>query len=280
MKIALFPNVTKKTARSLALGIREFLHSRKIEVYTDDENAEHLQATPLSQVDPKEIDFLVSMGGDGTILRLFHHHPDLDAPIVGINLGSLGFMADIPISEIYPSLQDIINGDYKVEERIMMEGMTLRGEGCVAVNEMVIHRAKNPSLIELAIHVDGNYLNTFSADGIIIATPSGSTAYSLAAGGPILTPDLNAFVLTPICPHTISNRPIVFMPHNEVQIQYLSEHDPVEITFDGISRFSLKTGEVFQVKKSKRTFKLVNILRRDYFSTLRTKLGWSGKLTS
>ncbi len=279
MKIALFPNITKKTAKNLAFGIREFLHSRDVEVLTDDENAEYLQVPSISSVAPEDIDFLVSMGGDGTILRLFHHHPELDAPIIGINLGSLGFMADIPISEIYPSLQDVINGEYVVEERIMMEGITIQNERCIAVNDMVIHRSKNPSLIDLAIHVDGTYLNTFSADGIIVATPSGSTAYSLAAGGPILAPNLNTFVLTPICPHTISNRPIVFMPQKEIQIQYLSEQDPVEITFDGIAHFCLKTGEVFHIRKSERTFKLVNILRRDHFSTLRTKLGWAGKLT-
>jgi len=143
---------------------------------------------------------------------------------------------------------------------------------------MVIHRAKNPSLIELSIHVDGTYLNTFSADGVIISTPSGSTAYSLAAGGPILSPELSAFVLTPISPHTISNRPIVFLPNHEIQIQYLSDRDPVEITFDGISCHALRTGEVFSIKKSSRCFRTVNLSRRDYFSTLRTKLGWAGKL--
>lgn len=278
MIIALFPNIHKKAAKNLALGIREFLNSQGVDVVVNDDVADLINAPKLSSVDPDKIDFLISMGGDGTILRLFHSHPDLDAPIIGINLGHLGFLADIPISDIYPSLQDIINGNYDVEERIMMEGETPQGTPCYAVNEMVIHRAKNPSLIDLGIHVDSTYLNTFSADGIIISTPSGSTAYSLAAGGPILTPGLNAFVLTPISPHTISNRPIVFMPKKEIQIQYLSENEPVEITFDGISRHSLQTGEVFRIRKSERMFKLVNIRRRDYFSTLRTKLSWSGKL--
>lgn len=197
---------------------------------------------------------------------------------MGINLGHLGFMADVPISEIYPSLIDLIEGAYEVQERLMMDGETIKGETCIAVNEMAVHRARNPSLIGLALHIDGVFLNTFEADGIIVATPSGSTAYSLAAGGPILTPEIEAFVITPISPHTISNRPIVVMPKEEIQIQYLSEYEPVEITFDGISKFNLRTGEVFRIRRSHRLFRLVSLHRHDYFATLRTKMGWTGTL--
>lgn len=187
-------------------------------------------------------------------------------------------MADIPLSDLYPSLEDLIAGSYQVEERVMMEGLSSKGERCFAVNEIVIHRSRNPSLIDLSVFVDGDYLNTFSADGIIISTPSGSTAYSLAAGGPILTPNLNAFVITPISPHTISNRPIVLMPKDKIDLQYLSSYDPVEITYDGFSHYSMQTNDIFSVVKSARTFKMVNLQRTDYYSTLRTKLGWSGQL--
>ncbi len=187
-------------------------------------------------------------------------------------------MADVPLSELMPSLEDLVAGEYTIEERIMMEATTAAGQKCFAVNEMVIHRAQNPSLIDLSIFLDGAYLNTFSADGIIVSTPSGSTAYSLAAGGPILTPDLNAFVITPICPHTISNRPIVLMPKDKIEVQYLSSYKPVEITYDGFSRYTLSTNEIFSITKSSRLFKMVNLKRSDYFSTLRTKLGWSGQL--
>lgn len=281
MIIALFPNIQKKPSKNLAIGIREFLMSRDVAVVCDDEAASEIGTPPLSSVEIDQIDFAVTMGGDGTILRLIHRHPDLTAPIMAINLGSLGFMADVPVADVYPSLQDLLSGSYEVEQRIMMDGHTATGDACFAVNEMTVHRAINPSLIGLAIHVDGIYLNTFTADGIIVATPSGSTAYSLAAGGPILTPELNAFVLTPISPHTISNRPIVLMPKEELQIQYLTESEhPVEISFDGISRFHLRTGEVFRIRPSERRFRLVKLRRRDYFSTLRSKLGWSGKLRS
>lgn len=278
MIIALFPNPRKKSTPSYAIGVSEFLRSHGVKVVVDDAEAASLKAEPLSSVDIKAVDFAITMGGDGTILSLVHSHPEIEAPIIGINMGSLGFLADIPISEIYPCLQEILNGNYRVQYRMMMKGVSINNESHYAVNEVVIHRAQNPTLIELAIHVDGIYLNTFAADGIIIATPSGSTAYSLAAGGPILSPALEAFILTPISPHTISNRPIVLIPEREIQVQYLSEHSPVEVAFDGVAAFHLNTGEVCQISKAERKFPLVTLLHHDYFATLRTKLGWTGKL--
>lgn len=278
MIIALFVNSSKAQAKSLALGVTEFLESHSVRVVTEDSESEALSLPPLSSVPPEKIDFVISMGGDGTILRLTHRHPELQAPVLGINLGHLGFMADVPLSDLYPSLQDLINGAYTIENRLMIEGESLHKEHLFAVNEIVVHRAQNPSLIEIAIHVDNLYVNTFVADGIIISTPNGSTAYSLAAGGPILSPDLEALVVTPISPHTISNRPIVLNAGQSIQIQYLSEYDPIEVRADGLKSLPLKTGEVFKITRSARYFKLVSLFRRDYFSTLRTKLGWSGKL--
>lgn len=278
MIIALFPNLHIKQSKNLAVGIREFFANQGITVAAEETHAEEMGATPLSKIDPKKIDFMISLGGDGTILRLVHQYEHLNAPILGINMGHLGFMADVQIADIYPSLQDLIAGAYIVEERTMLEGETPQGEKCFALNDIVVHRASNPSLIEISIHVNGLYLNTFEADGIIFATPNGSTAYSLAAGGPILSPSLDAVVITPICPHTISNRPIVLTADQEIQIQYLSEHAPIEVRSDGLSHYSLTTGEVFHIRKSRKKFKLVSLQRQDYFSTLRTKLGWSGKL--
>ncbi|MBS0649538.1 MAG: NAD(+)/NADH kinase [Verrucomicrobia bacterium] len=278
MIIAIFANTSKKQSKNLAIGIQEFLSNHGVTVVAEDEEAPQIGAKPISQIDLEKIDFMISMGGDGTILRLVHKYAHLNAAILGINLGHLGFMADVPISDIYPSLQDLINGAYKVHERVAIQGETLHGDRCYAVNDIVIHRAKNPSLVELAIHIDGIYLNTFEADGIIIATPNGSTAYSLAAGGPIISPDLEALALTPISPHTISNRPIVLTANQEIQIQYLSDYDPIEVRADGLSHHTLQTGEVFRITRSPKNFKLISLLRRDYYSTLRTKLGWSGKL--
>ena len=280
MIIAVFPNIEKKAAKNLALGICEFLGNQGVTVVSEPSSAEIIGAKSVADVDPAKIDFMISMGGDGTILRLVHNHPEVEAPILGINLGSLGFLADIPVSEVYPSLEDLLEGRYKVEERLMLEGVAPSGETCFAVNEMVLHRATNPSLVDLGIHVDGVYLNTFSADGIILSTPSGSTAYSLAAGGPILSPELEAIAITPICPHSLSNRPLVLDPEHAIQVQYLSEREPVQVSFDGFRNFELKTGEVFRIQKAKRRFRLVSLFRHDYFSTLREKLAWAGGLRS
>jgi NAD+ kinase len=278
MIIALFRNKNLQQSKHLALGIREFFSAQGVEIVTEDSDAKEIGASPLSEFDPQEIQFIISLGGDGTILALMHQHAQLDAPVLGINMGHLGFMADVQIADVYPSLQDLLTGAFKVEERLMLQGETVGGEKSFAVNDIVIHRAINPSLVQISVHANGLYLNTFEADGLIIATPNGSTAYSLAAGGPILSPTLEAMVITPICPHTISNRPIVLTADQEIQIQYLSEYAPVEVRTDGMTRFQLKTGEVFHISRAKKKFKLVNLLRQDYFSTLRTKLGWSGKL--
>lgn len=278
MIIALFPNTLKSQAKASAIDISHFLKSRGVTVVAEDTEAEALQATKLSEVDPNSINFMISLGGDGTLLRLVHRHPEIQAPLLGINLGGLGFMADIPSHDIHTSLQELLDGHYTLSRRMMMEGEGPDGERCFAVNDLVIHRAQNPSLVDLAINVGGIYLNTFSADGVIIATPSGSTAYSLSAGGPILTPGIEAFVLTPICPHTISNRPIVLMSSDEIEVQYTSQHEPVEVVFDGIPRSRMHTGDTFRIRRSQRLFSLVHMPYHDYYSTLRTKLGWTGKL--
>lgn len=278
MIIALFPNEKKQSSFDLAKTIREYLQGEGVIVAAEDEKAKQIGATPLSEVDPKKIQFLIAMGGDGTILRISHQFSHLTAPILGINLGHLGFMADVPVSDIFPSLDDLLKGTYTIDHRLAIEGSN-GNKKLRAVNDIVIHRGTNYSLIELMIQVDGVYVNTFVADGIILATPNGSTAYSLAAGGPILGPQLDAVVITPICPHTVSNRPLVLTAENKIEIKYLSNYDPVEVRADGLDVHFLPTGESLHVSKSKRAFPLVKLNRHEYFSTLRKKLGWSGKLT-
>lgn len=265
MKIALYFNGQKENAGSLASEISEYLEKKDVQVFSNLDEAIH-----------EDLDYVISIGGDGSILHLIHRYPHLTAPFLGINLGHLGFMAEVPLEELYSSLDDLLCKDYHIEERIMIEGETMSNQKYFAFNDMVLHRAKIPQLVEFSIHVDGSYFNTFAADGVILSTPSGSTAYSLAAGGPILSPDLDAFVLTPICPHTISNRPIVFMPKDKIEIRYLSKHAPLEISFDGISRDHLQTQESFFMRKAKKKARLLRLNRSDYFSILRSKLSWTG----
>ncbi len=277
MIVALFPSINKDANLEIAKSVIEFFSDRKVHVVVDDLHSKELNCPPLTSIPSESIDFLISMGGDGTILRHARNTIDLGIPILGINLGHLGFMADVPLYDIYPSLDDLLEGAYTIEDRLVIDGF-YQNQNHFALNDFVIHRAKNPSLIEISIQVDNYFLNTFEADGFILSTPNGSTAYSLAAGGPILVPSLDAFILTPICPHTISNRPIVLSSQSQIKVQYLSPYAPLEVAADGIDTFELKTQDILTFSMSPKKFKLVNLKRRDFFSTLRTKLGWVGKL--
>ena len=278
MIIALFYNTQKKKSHQIAESIKDFLQRRSVTLIAEDEQAEALGLSKLSSVKEDLIDFCITLGGDGTILRLIRNYPSLQAPILAVNLGTLGFMADITIEDIFVSLDNLIKGFYEIESRLLIEGRTSNDQYSYALNEIVIHRSSYPSLIDLSIYVNNRYLNTFSADGIILSTPSGSTAYSLSAGGPILSLDLNGLVLTPICPHTISNRPIVLSSEQIITLEYNGKSPQVDVIYDGVSSFTIKSGDTVSINRSKKVFKQVTMPSHDYFATLRTKLGWSGHL--
>lgn len=267
----------RKKAHKTVEYIIDLLEQYKVEVVIEDEYADTFKKKPLRSLSLNEIDFMLSLGGDGSIIAFAHQYLDTNVPLLGINLGHLGFMADVPETDIQQSLEDLLAGEYLVEKRLVLKSNS-HDQSSFAINDFVLHRAQNPSLICLEIHVDGLYLNTFEADGIIIATPNGSTAYSLAAGGPILTPSLESIVLTPICPHTISNRPLVLSSKSKVEIRYISSYKPIELIADGFNALHLKPNESITIEESNKIFRLVNLRRRDFYSTLRSKLGWSGKL--
>jgi NAD+ kinase len=275
--IALFPNMSRPDIKQVANSIIDFLTKQKVKVVMDDEHAKTFGIPKLSSVPLKNVDVVITLGGDGTILRLVHRHPDLTSAIMPVNMGGLGFMADITLEEVTESLKKLLLGNYKIEKRMALEGF-LGGNNCIAINDIVIHRGANPSLTDLAIYVDDIYLNTFSADGIIFSTPSGSTAYSLSAGGPILTPTLKAIVVTPICPHTISNRPLVLLPKNEFRVEFISNHQPIQVIYDGFPSSPMSKGDSLLIKLSDKEYNFVRMPSHDYFSTLRSKLNWSGKL--
>ncbi len=275
--VAIVPSPYHQNAVDLTRKIIHFFEKHDYKIFISEEMNSHFPLPAIPHGKGK-VDFVISLGGDGTILSAAHVYAHLEAPILGINLGHLGFMADIPLTEIEESLLQVIEGNFKIEERIILEGKVDGSPSTFAINDIVIHRGQNPSLVEISIHVKGLYVNTFLADGLIISTPNGSTAYSLAAGGPILVPNLEAIVITPISPHTISNRPIVLSADEGIEIQYLSDLDPVDVVTDGIDRQKLHSHEKLRIEKASSKFKLVHLQKKDYFSTLRTKLGWSGKL--
>lgn len=267
----------EKKAHAIVEEILSYFQKNKIHVVLEDDYAPLFKQPTLSSIPSTSIDFLISLGGDGTILRYAHTYLEFNKPLLGINIGHLGFMADVPVSDLEKSLDELIRGEYTIEKRLILEAKI--GDAMTySLNDIVLHRAENPSLVDISIEVDGLYVNHFEADGIILSTPNGSTAYNLAAGGPILVPGLEAIVLTPICPHTISNRPLVLSSSAKVNITNVSSRSPIELIADGVKRFELKTSQSIFVERSAKNFKLINLKRRDFFSTLRSKLGWSGKL--
>lgn len=280
MLIALFINSEKPKALEIAKQIKSFLLEHKVKIVVEDTEAKKLSLPKLSSVPENKINLIISLGGDGTMLRVAHRYSHLKAAILGVNIGQIGFLADVPLDNLLAGLNDLISGNYTVEKRLMLEMKAGGKKQLLAANDIVLHRAANPHLIHFSVFIKNVYLNTFVADGLVVSTPSGSTAYSMSAGGPILHPTLDAVLINPICPHTISVRPIVLTAEEEISIQYLGpQKHSVEVWADGLDLYKLSKNSSIKIKKSKLCFKLVKLKKHDYFSTLRSKLGWVGKIS-
>jgi len=224
-------------------------------------------------------DLTVVVGGDGTLLSAARLLGDRQVPIVAINYGGLGYLTEVTREEMYSALEGVLSGHFVTEERMMMDVRLLRESHASAsyraLNDVVITKARGISrMIELEAHVDGQYLSCFRADGLIVATPTGSTAYNLSAGGPIIYPTMSAMVVTPICSHTLTNRPIVLSENVKIGFVLRSAHDDVYVTVDGQVGVQLQMGDHLAVEKSGVTVKLVAPADKNYFDVLRGKLKW------
>ncbi len=279
MLIALFLDSEKPKAFEIAKQIKNFLKENKIKLAVENSQSKKLKLPKLSSFNESKIDLIISLGGDGTMLRVAHSYSHLKAAILGVNIGQIGFLSDVPLDNLLSGLKDLIGGHYTVEKRLMLEIETDKKK-FLAANDLVMHRASNPHLIHFSVFVKNTYLNTFVADGLVISTPNGSTAYSLSAGGPIIYPTLDALSINPICPHTISVRPIILTAKEEITIHYLGPQEySLDIWADGVETCKMLKNTSFKIKKSKYYFKLVKLKNHDYFATLRSKLGWIGKIS-
>ena len=225
-------------------------------------------------------DMVVVFGGDGTMLRVARSVCGFDIPILGINIGGLGYLTEVYLDEMFTALERILAGDVRTEKRMMLDVLITRhgervGEGSV-LNEMVINRDNLSRIVELETAINDRHLATFKADGLIIATPTGSTAYSLSAGGPIIFPEQDAMIMNPICPHTLTNRPVILPEGATVKVILWTKETGATLTLDGQVAFTLKSGDVIEVRKSRFVTILVASPHRDYLEILRTKLGWGG----
>lgn len=227
---------------------------------------------------PRKADLVVVLGGDGTLISVARLLVGLNIPIVGVNLGSLGFLTEISVGEMFPVLEDCFLGECRISERMMLQANIYRdGEKVAAykvLNDVVINKGALARIIELETLINGVHLTVFRADGLIISSPTGSTGYSLSAQGPVVHPSLDCLVITPICPHTLTNRPIVVDGNSILDITLRSKNEDVFLTLDGQIKLELKSGDKICVEKSIFRTKLVVSESKDYFEVLRTKLKW------
>jgi NAD+ kinase len=260
--------------------LRRWLGGRNLELVCDRETAECVggePGVPREQI-AAQVDLLLVLGGDGTLLaaaRALGHHT---VPILPVNLGQLGFLTSVKLEEMYLILDEVLAGKHRISERTQLEAQVARAAGAAethrALNDVVLAKTTLARIMDFDLAIDGAFVCKYRADGLIIATPTGSTAYSLSAGGPIVYPLLDAFVVTPICTHTLTNRPLVVPDSATLEVRFGPAEQTFYMTLDGQMGVKLQTGDVVTLRKAAQRVQLVRPLRKSYFEILRTKLKW------
>lgn len=277
----------KEEIGAIVPPLLDWLRSCSVEVYLDqetlaclpDEPSKRSAATTLSREQiSSQVDLLLVLGGDGTLLAAARSLGDRHVPILPVNLGGLGFLTSVTLEEVYSVLTEVFAGKQETDERILLQAEVIRGtkvaERGRALNDAVLNKSALARMIDFDLHIDGVFVSRYKADGLIISTPTGSTAYSLAAGGPILYPALNTFLITPICPHTLTNRPLVIPDTCRMEVTYHAEQESVFFTLDGQVGFELEPSDRIVVRKAPTTLRLIRPRNKDYFQILRSKLKW------
>lgn len=226
----------------------------------------------------EKADLLIVLGGDGTLISTNRIISGKNIPILGINLGRLGFLTETKVDEALETVKKVLSGNYKYDNRMKLTSEIYEGKKSVfeteVMNDIVINKGALARIIDIEVSIDGQFVNLYRADGLIVSTPSGSTAYTLAAGGPIVYPTLNSIIITPICPHSLTHRPIVIHDDSEIKIRVLNDAEKVYLTYDGqIGRKMTLSEEIF-IRKSPQPIKLIISQKRNYFALLKEKLGW------
>ncbi len=275
------------------LRLADFLAEEKgIKVVVDSLTVEHLnqasyihvkesdyRTMELSEMDGN-VDLAIVLGGDGTLLNIARTLAPHGVPLVGVNQGRLGFLTDISLETMLETISELLDGKFVVEERMLLSTRLLRDDveinGALAFNDVVVHRDNANNMIEFRVRIDGEYVYNQYADGIIVATPTGSTAYALSSGGPILHPSLDAIELVPVCPHTLSNRPIVVQGSSLIELEVMMRHSSfVRARFDSHTYFDLKHNDRLEVTRYEKPIKLLHPVGHSYYHTLREKLLWN-----
>ena len=281
--VGLLANSGKTSSRTLVQNAARLIEGGGRKLFCDEATAKLASLTcptvPDYRALAEKVDLILVFGGDGTMLRVARDLAGLKTVILGVKVGGLGFLTAIQGHELAAALEQIWAGDFRVESRPLIQA-TGRAQGKtiseLALNDFVISRGATSRLIQLAVTVGEEELTRYRCDGLIISSPTGSTAYSLAAGGAVVSPDAAVFTLTPICPHTLSNRSVIVPMNSVVRVTVLSERVDTILTADGQVQMPLDTGDFVQVKKSRHAVRLLRLRGSSFFQTLRQKLHWSG----
>ncbi len=259
-----------------------WLRTHGADVTCDSETSDCLGSLAVQARKREELpgctDLLIVLGGDGTLLSAARLAAKRKVPILAVNLGGMGFLTTVSQDDLYSILEEIFSGKHRVSERVMLEAEIVRGGTVIrrqnALNDAVLNKAALARIMDLELRVDDEYVTTYKADGLILSTPTGSTAYSLAAGGPIVYPTVEAFVVTPICPHTLTNRPLVIPDSATIDVDFKAEDDAVFLTLDGQIGIELVQGDHIRVRKAAEKLHLVRPAKKTYYQILRNKLKW------
>lgn len=280
-QVAIFAKVHDPRCRGVASELIAWLEERGITALVEGHLAHHMgYANGLTDGQIRDqAELVVVLGGDGTLISVARLYSGRQVPILGVNLGSLGFLTEITVEELYPVLERCLRGELRISERMMLEVIVTRGTTeltrCHVLNDAVINKGAIARIIDLETRVNDDSLTTFKADGLIISTPTGSTGYSLSAGGPIVHPLMRCVLITPICPHTLTNRPIMVADQSVVTIVVKASFDEkVYLTLDGQVGVDLLEGDTIVVRSAQKTTALVSSPDKDYFAILRAKLKW------
>lgn len=283
LNIAIYPNRTKPRATEVLRRIFRFFADKDVHLMLPPEEARLFgcEEFQTENILSQPTDVALSIGGDGTLLGVCRRYSYRSTPICGINIGTLGFMADIELTELERKLQKILDGDYHVENRLLLAGFVKSSAGKFAgdtrflghaINDVVVTKSGAARMLYLGLSINNSHLVDYKADGVIIASPTGSTAYSLSAGGPIINPTVKALIVTPICAHTFNMRPIVVAEKDKVHVKLADTNPDVTVTFDGQASYDLLPGDEVIVRKSKAQAHIMKFEDKDYYQILRRKL--------
>lgn len=278
-KVGIIVNLTKDKDLKVTSSITEWLEENECDVILSETTADQLKRPELgySLTEMYRLsDFVIVLGGDGTLLGTARQILWLQTPILGINMGHLGFITEAETKDIYTSLEKILNKQYKIEERMMLETVIIKQEKKVdtfyCLNDVGITRGTLSRMVKLKTFIDDSYIDTYFGDGLLISTPTGSTAYSLSAGGPIISPGVKVILLTPICPHSLNSRSLVVSDDDTIKIEIIDNDQDVFLTADGQQGYELRNGDRVIIKKAPFSAKLIKVSNRNFYDVLRTKL--------